>query len=97
MKKSICIEKIFTEYDFYDRFSKVAEAGFQYVEFGFWKGRDIERIRTECSEHNLTVSAFSADFEASLIVPQDRVAFLDYLKGPEASEVFASVGFTPLS
>ncbi len=24
-------------------------------------------------------------------------AFLDYLKGPEASEVFASVGFTPLS
>ena len=31
MKKSICIEKIFLEYDFYERFAKVAEAGFQYV------------------------------------------------------------------
>lgn len=80
MKKSICIEKIFLEYDFYDRFAKVAEAGFQYVEFGYWPGRDIARIKSECTKHGLTVTAFSADFKASLIVPEDRAEFLDYIE-----------------
>ena len=51
MKKSICIEKIFLEYDFYARLAKVAEAGFQYVEFGYWPGRDISRIKAECDKH----------------------------------------------
>lgn len=79
MKKSICIEKIFLEYDFYDRFAKVAEAGFTYVEFGYWLGRDIDRIKAECDKYGLTVTTFSADFKASLIVPDDRSEFLDYL------------------
>ena len=79
MKKSICIEKIFLEYDFYDRFAKVAEAGFQYVEFGYWPGRDIDRIKAACDKHGLTVTTFSADFKASLIVPEDRTEFLDYI------------------
>lgn len=79
MKKSICIEKIFLEYDFYDRFAKVAEAGFQYVEFGYWLGRDIDRIKAECDKYGLTVTTFSADFKASLIVPEDRAEFLDYI------------------
>lgn len=80
MKKSICIEKIFLEHDFYDRFAKVAQAGFHYVEFGYWPGRDIDRIRMECERYDLTVTAFSADFKASLIVPDDRSAFLEFLK-----------------
>ena len=79
MKKSICIEKIFLEYDFYARFAKVAEAGFQYVEFGYWPGRDISRIKAECDKHGLTVTTFSADFKASLIVPEDRAEFVDYV------------------
>ncbi|MGN1007421.1 MAG: TIM barrel protein, partial [Butyricicoccus sp.] len=79
MKKSICIEKIFLEYDFYDRFAKVAEAGFEYVEFGYWLGRDIDRIKAECDKYGLTVTTFSADFKASLIVPDDRAEFLDYI------------------
>ena len=29
--------------------------------------------------------------------PEEAKAFLDYLSGPEAGEIFASVGFTPLS
>ena len=87
MKKSICIEKIFLEYDFYDRFAKVAEAGFQYVEFGYWLGRDIDRIKAECDKYGLTVTTFSADFKASLIVPEDRAEFLDYIaKSIEAAK-----------
>ena len=79
MKKSICVEKIFLEHDFYDRFAKVAEAGFKYVEFGYWLGRDIDRIKAECDKYGLTVTTFSADFKASLIVPEDRAEFLDYI------------------
>lgn len=90
MKKSICIEKIFLEHDFYDRFAKVAEAGFQYVEFGYWPGRDIDRIKAECDKHGLTVTTFSADFKASLIVPKDRAAFLDYLA--QSIEVAKTLG-----
>ena len=79
MKKSICIEKIYLEHDFYERFNQVAQAGFDCVEFGYWPGRDIARIKDACEKNSLTVTAFSADFKASLIVPDDHDAFLEYM------------------
>ena len=44
MDKSICIEKIFTEVDFYDRFAEVAKEGFSHVEFWSWSTKDLGRV-----------------------------------------------------
>jgi hydroxypyruvate isomerase len=80
MRKSICIEKIFLEHDFYDRFACVAKAGFTYLEFGCWCNRDLDRIKRETDKYGLTITNLSGDYKASLIVPGDQEEFLDYLK-----------------
>ena len=46
MKKSICIEMLFTEVPFEDRFGRTKEAGFDYLEFWSWKDKDIQRSKS---------------------------------------------------
>jgi len=48
--KSICIETIFTEAPFEERFSLVKENGFDYVEFWTWKYKDIDKIKHLCKK-----------------------------------------------
>ena len=57
MQKSICIEKIFTEVDFYDRFAEVAKEGFSHVEFWSWSTKDLGRVTAELRAHNLSVAS----------------------------------------
>ena len=45
MKKSICIEKIFLELPFEERFAAVKEAGFEYLEFCSWVDKDIPAVK----------------------------------------------------
>ena len=59
MIKSICIEKIFTELDFYDRFAAVANAGFKHMEIGCWCNRDVDRMAEELQKHGLTMTTRS--------------------------------------
>lgn len=79
MIKSICIEKIFTELDFYDRFAAVADAGFTHMEIGCWCNRDVDRMAEELQKNGLTMTTLSADYRGSLIVPDDRNEFIDYV------------------
>ena len=80
MKKSICIEKIFLEKEsFYDRFKCVADAGYDYLEFACWSNRDVKRIKELCEQFNLKIACFSGDCKASIIIPEEREEFLDYL------------------
>jgi hydroxypyruvate isomerase len=80
MKKSICIEKIFSEEsNIYNRFKLVAEAGFEYVEFWCWMNYDIVYIKELCKKYNLKIASISGDRKASIIIPHEREEFLDYL------------------
>ena len=79
MKKSISIQKIFTEYPLYERFAKVKEAGFEYAEFAAWADKDMDRIHDICGELGLKIASFSADKDYSLILEEEREGFLDYL------------------
>lgn len=79
MKKSVCIEKIFLEHEFYDRFARVREEGFSFVEFWNWESRDLPRIKALCADNGLVVASMSGDKRYSAIVPGDRVAYLEYL------------------
>lgn len=80
MKKSICIEKLFIDLHFYDRFAMVRNAGFDYVEFGSWEQHDISRIRQLIQEHHLKLGCFSGDKDYNLIDPAHCGEFMDYLK-----------------
>ena len=80
MDKSICIEKIFTEVDFYDRFAEVAKEGFSHVEFWSWSTKDLGRVTAELRAHNLSVASISGDQDYSLVCADEREGYLDYLR-----------------
>lgn len=80
MKKSICIETIFTEVGFYERFEKVAQSGFKDVEFWGWEGKDISKIKELCKKYNLKIASFSGDRDYSPIDETHREGYLAFLK-----------------
>ncbi len=80
MVKSLCIEKLFTEVDFYERFEQAANAGFTHVEFWSWSTKDLQRVEDELARWHLSVASISGDQEYSLIRADEREAYLDYLR-----------------
>ncbi|MBD9198180.1 MAG: AP endonuclease [Clostridiales bacterium] len=80
MKKSICIEKLFVDLPFYDRFDMVRKTGFDYVEFGSWEQHDVKRIKELLTENQLKLGCFSGDKDYNIIDPAHCREFLDYLQ-----------------
>lgn len=79
MKKSICIETIFTEVPFEKRFKLVKDAGFDYIEFWSWKDKDIRRIKELCEENNLEIASFSGDQSYSLVDENHVKPYIDFI------------------
>jgi hydroxypyruvate isomerase len=79
MEKSICIEKIFLEVPFYERFKLVKEAGFDYLEFWTWEDKDIDRVVALLKQYELQVASISGDRTFSLIINEERGQYLEYL------------------
>ncbi|EGO63019.1 hydroxypyruvate isomerase family protein [Acetonema longum] len=80
MKKSVCIETIFTEAPLAERFALVKEAGFDYVEFWTWKDKDITTIKELCLQYSLKVASFSGDQDYSLINPDESEKYISFVK-----------------
>ena len=79
MNKSICIEMLFTEMPFEDRFRLTRESGFEYVEFWSWKDKDIQKIKELCQLYDLKVASFSGDQAFSMVdenQKHDYIAFV---------------------
>jgi len=79
VKKSLSIETIFTEVPFYERFALVRQAGFDHIEFDAWTPLDLTKVADELSRNRLTLTAFAGDSEASLVFPEMRGDFLEFL------------------
>lgn len=79
MKYSICIEMMFLELDFYDRFAAAKEAGFDYVEFWSWSDKDLPRIKQLCKDLGLKIASFSGDQDYSLCDPAHLEPYCDWM------------------
>ncbi len=60
-KLSACIEMIFNNVDFYERFSKVANAGLTATEFWRWSNRDIDALWEAKNKAGISISGFCVD------------------------------------
>lgn len=80
MKKSICIETIFTEVPFEERFKLVKETGFEYIEFWSWEDKNIEKIKELCEKYNIKIASFSGDKAFSLINSNEKEKYIEYIK-----------------
>lgn len=85
MKKSICIEKLFVDLPFYDRFPMVRKTGFDYVEFGSWAQHDIKKIKSLLEENRLQLGCFSGDKDYNLIDPALQWNFRYFKRSVEAA------------
>lgn len=61
MRISSCIEMMFQDYNFYERFEAVKRCGIQAAEFWKWSNKDIDRIADIVREKNVKISIFNMD------------------------------------
>ena len=80
MKKSVCIEMLFTEVAFEDRFQFAKESGFEYVEFWSWKDKDIQKIKKLCRDHDLKIASFSGDQDFSMVDKRQKEDYVAFVK-----------------
>ena len=61
MKVSACIDMMFSDLDFYDRFCSTKRCGMDAVEFWAWGEKNIDRICQELEQNDLCLSVFNID------------------------------------
>lgn len=79
MKKSVCIEMVFTEVPFEERFALAKEAGFDYVEFWSWKDKNVNNIKNLCDKYSLKIASFSGDKEFSMINRKENEDYINFV------------------
>jgi len=77
---SVCIESMYTELPFLERFQAAKADGFDFVEFWSWTDKDLDAVRTAAEKAGIGISGFNGDAELSLIDPVQKQAYLDFLR-----------------
>jgi hydroxypyruvate isomerase len=72
MKTSVCIEMLFTEYPFLERFEKAAAAGFDAVEFWNWDNKDMPAAKEAAKQAGIEIATFQSNMGGTLIHPDQR-------------------------
>jgi hydroxypyruvate isomerase len=80
MKKSICLEMIYSEVDFYERFGLAKKDGFEFVEFWSWEDKNLKRIKQICQDLNLKIASFSGDKGFNLIDINEQDKYIEFIE-----------------
>lgn len=84
IKLSACIEMLFSEVGFYDRFEAAKKSGLNAVEFWGWDNKDIGRIKEEVAKNNLTLAACCVSGKDNPLADEFNKKRLVYRDGIEA-------------
>ncbi len=85
MKKSACLETLFTELPFAERFAAAKQAGFDSVEFWSWADKDLEMVHTAAQNAGIPIASMSGDQAFSLIDPAHKTSYIDFIKASIAA------------
>ncbi len=80
LPKSACIETLFTELPWKERFAAAKKAGFAFVEFWGWPDKNLDEINSLAQAAGIGISGFNGDADYSLVDPSHKTKYLDYLK-----------------
>lgn len=61
MKTSMCIDMMFADIPFMEKFDKVKTCGYRTVEFWKWTNKDIDAVVSTLSERDMNLSIFNID------------------------------------
>ena len=76
LRRSACIDTLYLELPFLDRFQAAKEDGFDAVEFWSWADRDLSAVKSASDRAGIPVCGFNGDADLSLIDPAQREAYL---------------------
>ena len=79
-QKSACIEPMYSELPFLERFQAAKNDGFEYVEFWSWTDKDLDAVKDAAEKAGIGISGFNGDAELSLIDPEQKTEYLAFLK-----------------
>ena len=79
LRKCACIDTLYTELDWLDRFQAAKDDGFEAVEFWDWRIRDLDATREAAQKAGIAISGFNGDADYSLVDPTHKEPYLAYL------------------
>ena len=79
-QRSACIEPMYSELPFLERFQAAKDDGFEFVEFWGWTDKDLDAVKAAAEKAGVGISGFNGDAELSLIDPEQKEAYLAFLK-----------------
>ena len=80
MKRCACIDTLYTELPFEERFAAAKADGFEAVEFWDWRIRDLDKVKDAAQKAGINISGFNGDNDFSLVDPTHKQKYLDALK-----------------
>lgn len=80
MKICACIDTLFTELPWNQRFQAAKDSGFEYIEFWCWTDKDLDEIKHCASNAGIKISGFNGDADFSLVDPAHKKQYLNYLQ-----------------
>lgn len=79
LQKCACIEPMYTEIPFLDRFQAAKDDGFSFVEFWGWTDKNLELVREAAKKAGILISGFNGDADYSLIDPAQKNDYLTFI------------------
>ncbi len=78
--KCACIDTLYTELEWRERFQAAKNDGFAAVEFWDWRIRDLKETREAAEDAGIKISGFNGDADYSLVDPGHKTKYLEELK-----------------
>lgn len=78
--KCACVETLYLELPFLDRFEAAKKDGFDYVEFWGWRDKDLGAVAAAARDAGVGISNFNGGQDYSLIDPSHKERYLNQLK-----------------
>ena len=75
-----CIDTLYTELPWKERFQAAKEDGFAAVEFWDWRDKDLKDTKEAAESAEILISGFNGDADYSLVDPEHREKYLEELK-----------------
>lgn len=80
LKTCACIETLYTELPFLDRFQAAAADGFDAVEFWSWTDKDLAAVKAAAETAGIVIAGFNGDESLSMIDPNQQADYLAFLR-----------------
>lgn len=80
IRQCACIDTLYTELPWLERFQAAKDDGFVAVEFWDWRIRDLDATREAAEKAGIIIGGFNGDNDYSLVDPSQKQQYLEALE-----------------